>query len=34
MITLQLIGEFKAAGLTPSQLEKELIKLYGPQLQT
>ena len=34
MITLQLIGEFKAAGLTPSQLEKELVKLYGPHLQT
>ena len=34
MITLQLIGEFKAAGLTPSQLEQELVKLYGPHLQT
>jgi len=33
-ITLPLIGEFKAAGLTPSDMEKELIKLYGPQLQT
>jgi polysaccharide export outer membrane protein len=32
-ITLQLIGEFKAAGLAPSEAEQELIKLYGPQLQ-
>jgi len=33
-ITLQLIGEVQAAGMTPSALEKELVKLYGPQLQT
>ncbi len=33
-VTLPLIGEFKAAGLTPPDLEKELIKQYGPQLQT
>ena len=33
-ITLPLIGEFKAAGLTPPDLEKELVKQYGPQLQT
>ena len=33
-ITLQLVGEFSAAGLTPPALEQELIKLYGPQLQT
>jgi polysaccharide export outer membrane protein len=33
-ITLQLVGEVLAAGLTPSQLEQELIKAYGPQLQT
>jgi polysaccharide export outer membrane protein len=33
-ITLPLIGEFQAAGLTPGEMEKELIKLYGPQLQT
>jgi polysaccharide export outer membrane protein len=33
-ITLPLIGEFKAAGLTPSDMEKELVKQYGPQLQT
>src|SRR5207248_3343888 len=32
-ITLQLVGEFQAAGMNPSQMEKELIKLYGPQLQ-
>ncbi len=34
MISLKLVGEFKAAGLTPTEIEKELIKLYGPQLQT
>ncbi len=33
-ITLKSLGEFKAAGLTPPQMEKDLIKLYGPQLQT
>jgi polysaccharide biosynthesis/export protein len=33
-ITLALIGEFQAAGLTPPAMEKELLKLYGPQLQT
>jgi polysaccharide export outer membrane protein len=33
-ITLPLIGEFKATDLTPVEMEKELIKLYGPQLQT
>jgi len=33
-VTLSLIGEFKAAGLTPPDMEKELITLYGPQLQT
>src|SRR5258708_17033121 len=32
-IALQLVGDFQAAGLTPSAMEKELIKLYGPQLQ-
>ncbi len=32
-ITLRLVGEFQAAGLTPGAMEKELIKLYGPQLQ-
>jgi len=33
-ITLKSLGEFKAAGLTPPEMEKELMKLYGPQLQT
>jgi polysaccharide export outer membrane protein len=33
-ISMKLIGEFQAAGMTPSAMEKELIKLYGPQLQT
>jgi polysaccharide export outer membrane protein len=32
-ITLPLVGEFKAAGLAPSQMEKELVKLYDPHLQ-
>jgi polysaccharide export outer membrane protein len=27
-------GEFKAAGLTPPALEKELLQLYSPELQT
>ncbi len=33
-ITLALVGEFQAAGLTPPDMEKELLKLYAPQLQT
>ena len=33
-IALQLVGEVQAAGLTAKQLETELLKLYGPQLQT
>ena len=33
-ITLEMVGEFKAAGMTPVDMEKELLKLYGPQLQT
>ena len=33
-VTLPLIGEFKAAGMTPPDMEKELLKQYGPQLQT
>jgi polysaccharide export outer membrane protein len=33
-IALQLVGEVQAAGLSPGTLEKELIKLYAPQLQT
>src|SRR5256886_11207507 len=31
-ITLQLVGEVTAAGKTPAELEKELLKLYEPQL--
>jgi polysaccharide export outer membrane protein len=31
-ITLQLVGEMKVTGLTPSELEKELLKVYGTQL--
>ena len=31
-LSLPLIGEVKAAGLTPVELEKELLKLYAPQL--
>jgi polysaccharide export outer membrane protein len=33
-ISLPLVGECKAAGVTPSDLEKELVKLYAPQLVT
>jgi polysaccharide export outer membrane protein len=33
-LTLKSFGEFKAAGLTPPEMEKELIRLYGSQLQT
>ena len=33
-ISLALVGEFQAAGLTPVQMEKELVKLYAPQLVT
>ncbi len=33
-LSLAMVGEFQAAGLTPAQLEKELIKLYAPQLVT
>jgi polysaccharide export outer membrane protein len=33
-ISMDLIGEVQAAGLTVKQLEEELLKLYGPQLQT
>lgn len=32
-ISLQLVGEFKAAGRTTSQVEKELLKLYDAHLQ-
>ena len=33
-ISLPMVGEVKAAGLTPSDLEKQLVKLYEPQLVT
>jgi polysaccharide biosynthesis/export protein len=33
-ITLPLVGEFKASGLTPAEMEKELLKMYESQLQT
>jgi polysaccharide biosynthesis/export protein len=32
-ISLPFIGEYKAAGMTTDLMEKELIALYGPQLQ-
>lgn len=32
-VSLPLVGEVQAAGARPSELEQELIKLYGPQLQ-
>jgi polysaccharide export outer membrane protein len=32
-ISLALVGEVQAAGKTPLTLEKELVELYGPQLQ-
>ncbi len=31
-ITLPIVGEFKAAGLTPSEMEKQLLKLYENEL--
>ena len=34
LIALPLVGEFKAAGLTASEMEKELLKLYASQLVT
>lgn len=33
-LALPLVGEVQAAGLAPTALEKKLIDLYGPQLQT
>lgn len=33
-ITLPLVGEVQASGLTPTELEKRLLEAYGPQLQT
>jgi polysaccharide export outer membrane protein len=34
LVALPLVGEFKAAGITPREMEKQLVELYGPQLQT
>jgi polysaccharide export outer membrane protein len=31
-ISLRLVGEVKAAGMTPADLQKELMDLYAPQL--
>jgi polysaccharide export outer membrane protein len=31
-ITLEMVGEMKVTGLTPPELEKELLKVYGSQL--
>jgi polysaccharide export outer membrane protein len=33
-ITLQLVGEITAAGLTPTQLQEEILKRYADQLLT
>ena len=33
-IALPIIGEFTAAGMTPIEMERKLIELYGPQLVT
>ena len=33
-ITLQLVGDVNAAGLTPDALQKELMNLYAPQLSS
>lgn len=33
-VTLKSLGEFKAAGLTPPEMEQAIIKQFGPQLQT
>lgn len=33
-ITLKSLGELKVAGLTPPELEKEVIRQFGSQLQT
>ncbi len=33
-ITMQLVGEITAAGLTPTQLQEEILKRYANQLQT
>ena len=33
-ITMQLVGDVDAAGMTPSALEKKLVDLYAPQLSS
>ncbi|HTR42714.1 MAG TPA: polysaccharide biosynthesis/export family protein [Pseudomonadales bacterium] len=33
-ISLPLVGDVQAAGLTPSQLQQNLIKLYAPQISS
>jgi polysaccharide export outer membrane protein len=33
-LSLPLVGEVQAAGLSPAELQKKLIEVYGPQLQT
>jgi polysaccharide export outer membrane protein len=33
-LSLPLVGEVQAAGLAPAELQKKLIEVYGPQLQT
>jgi polysaccharide export outer membrane protein len=33
-ITMDMVGEVKAAGLTPTELEKELLRVYASQLVT
>ncbi len=34
IISMPLVGEVKAAGLTPDELDQKLIELYAPQLTT
>jgi polysaccharide export outer membrane protein len=34
IVSLPLVGEVYAAGLSPKELEARLLELYGPQLQT
>jgi polysaccharide export outer membrane protein len=34
IISMPLVGEVKAAGLTPNELDQKLIELYAPQLTT
>lgn len=34
IISMPLVGEIKAAGLTPNELDQKLVELYAPQLTT